>query len=1829
VFRLKTVLVLAVAAVAVAGTAAIQSDQEGAPAAPADLLAGPYLQRPGQTEMTVMWIRSLSGVCTVRYGIGNLDSQVQTDYSQTGTGPDGTEYVYEARLTGLTPGQTYSYEVVTAGATGAGNFKTFAADPGRVSFIAYGDTKDGPATHAALAARFLAHDPAFILHAGDMTQADAFNTIRAQFHNPLAGVIGGVPILAARGNHEDQEGLTFRRIFALPNNERWYSFDYGNCHFTVLESTLYRHAAEVSMMDEMLAWVDADLAASTAEWKIVMYHEPSYDAGSRREEWGWYDEDYFPWDFLSVFRTRGVDLVINGHAHGYQRFYPMAKKGVNEDHPITHVITAGGGSSLSATPEALPHLAVHAEVYNYTAFAVEGGRLEAKAYKTDGTVIDSFVIEKRGGVFTGDYLAQRMWEDDFYEGLRVLYVDRDATGLNDGSSWANAFTDLQSALAAPAAADKVTEIWVAEGTYRPTAGVDRAATFTLRADVPVYGGFVGTETHREQRAPTAHLTVLSGDIGAAGDDSDNSYHVVTGADGGCLDGVTVTKGRADTNGGGMYNSHVRVTVVNCVFSDNSATANGGAIYQTGGQLDMCGSTLSGNSAADGGGLYFYDKNAEGSSTVSGCTFAGNTADGGGGGIASLHSTLSVDHCVFRGNSAAAGGGIGGKTGTMPVSHCTFSGNTATVRGAAACAGALRNCILWDNGDNGLDVGMTVDYSCVQGGYDGTGNIDADPLFVDAAGDDFHLKSEGGHWTAGGWVTDAVTSPCVDAGDPADAYSTEPLPNGGRVNMGAYGNTSQASKFGGNTSPVISDIPAQTCAEDASAGPVAFTVSDAETAAGSLLLSGASSNTALVPNANIAFGGSGASRTVTVTPAPGLSGTATITVTVTDAGGRTASDTFVLTVSAVNDPPSISSFSPADPVTVAAGATQSFSVEAWDPDGDALAYAWTIDGGAVPVTADAMNYSPLAADAGARTIAVTVSDGHGGSVVQSWAVTVTTVNHAPVITEGASVGVTMSEDGVPTPFSRTLNATDADGDTLTWSISTPAAHGTASAEGTGTGKAIGYTPAADYSGPDSFVVQVSDGSLSDTITVNVTVTAVNDAPVIAEGASVGVTMSEDGAPTAFSLTLHATDAEGAALTWSISSAAGHGTASASGTGASKAIGYTPAANYSGADSFVVRVSDGTLTDTIVVNVTVTAVNDAPVITEGTSVSVTMSEDGAPTPFSRTLNASDVDGDTLAWSISMPAAHGTASASGTGASKAIGYAPNANYSGTDSFVVRVSDGALADTITVNVTVTAVNDAPTANAQVVTTAEDTAKAVTLTGSDVEGGALTFAVVTGPAHGTLSGNGVSLTYTPAADYNGPDSFTFKVNDGALDSPAATVSITVTAANDAPVANGQSLETAVNTSKAITLTAADVDGGALSYVIVSGPSHGALSGSGAGRTYTPAGGYSGLDSFTFKANDGLADSNVATVSILVGGVSGSVRVWGYNNSGQLGLGTTTTVKSPAAVPGLSGVAALAVGEFHTLAVMADGTVMAWGSNKYGQVGDGTLTSRKTPVAIAMPGGAKAVAAAAGQYHSVALLDSGTIAVWGYNVHGELGLGTTTTVKVPTVNAHAGLAAGVTAVAAGRNHTLALLNGGGVVAWGYNNRGQLGNNSTTASKVPVAVKDGTGLANLSGVTAIAAGGYHSMALVAGGEVRAWGYNATGQLGDGTLTSRKLPVAVSGLSGVSAVSCGLSHTLALLADGTVRTWGANKYGQLGNNSTVTGKVPAAVPGLAGVSRIASGLNHNLVLLTDGTVKVWGYNIYGQLGLGTTTLSKVPVTVSGLSGGAVPAAGGSQSMVITMP
>ncbi|MFN4151373.1 MAG: right-handed parallel beta-helix repeat-containing protein, partial [Candidatus Sericytochromatia bacterium] len=345
----------------------------------------------------------------------------------------------------------------------------------------------------------------------------------------------------------------------------------------------------------------------------------------------------------------------------------------------------------------------------------------------------------------------------------VIAVNSSATGLNNGTSWTNAYTSLQSALTAATSGQ---EIWVASGTYKPTTDTDRSKTFTLKNGVAIYGGFAGTESARTSRNWNTNVTILSGDINNSNSsNSGDSYHVVTGVTGGTLDGFTIKHGYADGTsphdlGGGVYNNSNSPTLSNLIISNNSASYGGGmankisspsidnitfssnSSISRGGGLYIKDSTnvlvsnvrFSGNSSFEGGGLF----NDNSSTLIEKVSFINNTA-GNGGGFTSLNSSsISFNNVVFSGNSSTIGGAMYNETSNTTITNSTFFNNTSTGLGGIMYNDwvflnfSIKNSIMWGNSSgiyNDSNSTPTVTYSNIQGGYAGTGNINSDPLFV--------------------------------------------------------------------------------------------------------------------------------------------------------------------------------------------------------------------------------------------------------------------------------------------------------------------------------------------------------------------------------------------------------------------------------------------------------------------------------------------------------------------------------------------------------------------------------------------------------------------------------------------------------------------------------------------------------------------------------------------------------------------------------------------------------------------------------------------------------------------------------------------------------------------------------------------------------------------------------------------------------------------------------------------------------------------------------------------------------------------------------------------
>jgi alpha-tubulin suppressor-like RCC1 family protein len=287
---------------------------------------------------------------------------------------------------------------------------------------------------------------------------------------------------------------------------------------------------------------------------------------------------------------------------------------------------------------------------------------------------------------------------------------------------------------------------------------------------------------------------------------------------------------------------------------------------------------------------------------------------------------------------------------------------------------------------------------------------------------------------------------------------------------------------------------------------------------------------------------------------------------------------------------------------------------------------------------------------------------------------------------------------------------------------------------------------------------------------------------------------------------------------------------------------------------------------------------------------------------------------------------------------------------------------------------------------------------------------------------------------------------------------------------------------------------------------------------------------------------------------TGGLKCWGDNTGGQLGHDVPMESHVPVDVAGLSsGVQAISAGEGHTCALTTGGGVECWGFNDDGRLGDGSTTNSAIPVAVTgLSSGVQAIAM--GGFHSCALTAEGAVRCWGSNGNGQLGDGSKIESHVPVDVT--GLTSAIQAISAGEYQTCALTTAGAVLCWGGNEFGALGNNDLGDSAVPVAV---SGLA--SGVEAIATGFHHTCAVTHGGAAKCWGLNADGQLGDDSTVESLVPVDVAGLaSSARAISAGEYHTCALTTPGSVECWGNGSFDQLGTNSTHGSLVPVDVTGL---------------------------------------------------------------------
>ncbi len=540
------------------------------------------------------------------------------------------------------------------------------------------------------------------------------------------------------------------------------------------------------------------------------------------------------------------------------------------------------------------------------------------------------------------------------------------------------------------------------------------------------------------------------------------------------------------------------------------------------------------------------------------------------------------------------------------------------------------------------------------------------------------------------------------------------------------------------------------------------------------------------------------------------------------------------------------------VTTQEDKTVSISLMGTDPDRDQLTYNVVKDPsyGRLSGTAQNLTYRPNKNFNGPDSFTFKVNDGIANSDKAMISITVLSADDAP---EAYSQSKTTK---VNKSMAAILTGSDIDGDPLSFIICTEPKHGKLTLDPKfNTNGRLFYTPEPHFTGADIFTFKLNDGKVSSTsamVSINV---IPNQSPV---ANPTSITIGED-MPVCISLT--GIDPDSDPLTYTVVTDPFYGRLS----GTAPALTYRPELNYNGQDSFTFKANDGKAdSDKAMVSITVLSANDAPQANPQSKITKLNKS------TSIILTGSDVDDDPLSFIICTEPEHGKLILEPNfGTSGKLTYRPEPGFEGPDVFTFKSNDGTLDSTpamVSINVTP---NQPPVANHNSVTTEEETPVMISLTGTDPESDQLTYNVVTGPSHGSLSGRAPAITYTPELNYDGPDSFTFKTRDGKSDSEKATISIKVLSTNDAPVAYPQSKATKVYKSISTTLTGSDVDDDPLSFIICTEPEHGTLTPepnfSTSGKlTYMPKPDFKGSDVFTFKVNDDIVDSAPATVSISV-----------------------------------------------------------------------------------------------------------------------------------------------------------------------------------------------------------------------------------------------------------------------------------------------------------------------------------------------------------------------------
>ncbi len=332
------------------------------------------------------------------------------------------------------------------------------------------------------------------------------------------------------------------------------------------------------------------------------------------------------------------------------------------------------------------------------------------------------------------------------------------------------------------------------------------------------------------------------------------------------------------------------------------------------------------------------------------------------------------------------------------------------------------------------------------------------------------------------------------------------------------------------------------------------------------------------------------------------------------------------------------------------------------------------------------------------------------------------------------------------------------------------------------------------------------------------------------------------------------------------------------------------------------------------------------------------------------------------------------------------------------------------------------------------------------------------------------------------------------------------------------------------------------------------------------------------------------------------VKCWGYGNDGELGNGTTTTFTVPVAVKNITNATAVFGGDSSFCALLATSHIDCWGYNGDGELGNGNFNNSDVPVAVHKITNASTIVASYDGY--CALLATSQVNCWGYNGDGELGNGNFNNSDVPVTVLNISTAKLLTSDV-GAGSTCAVLSTGHVQCWGYNADGELGNGTTASSDKPVTA---VGIGTAKAISEAGDGNAGSLcARLANSHLDCWGYNNDGELGNGNTTNFTVPVAVKNITTATTVTGGYYGVCALLATSHIDCWGSGGNGELGNGTFNNSDVPVAVRKITNATLVVRGYYDYCALLSTGHVDCWGYNSDGELGNGNMNDSDVPVSV----------------------